>query len=121
MPVQSETTNRPITLQPAAFSRNALRLVPAADSLASEPLTVDPRDPEFAAPALTNQWSGLIAGREPFAYAGWSTPELFHESHQAETFLAVGGGPLQPTAELFTPLTYRWYPGRIERHRSHGR
>src|SRR5690554_1074358 len=115
MPVQPQTTKTPATLRATTFDTKALELLPAADDLASLPLTVDPADPEFAAPALTNQWSGLIAGREPFAYSGWSTPELFHECVQAETFLSLNGAPLKATRELFNPLTYRWYPGRIER------
>lgn len=113
--MQPQTTKTPATLRATTFDTKALELLPAADDLASLPLTVDPADPEFAAPALTNQWSGLIAGREPFAYSGWSTPELFHESVQAETFLSLNGAPLKATRELFNPLTYRWYPGRIER------
>lgn len=102
-------------LTPAPFDRDALERLPAARDLASDLLVVDPRDPDFAAPAITNQWAGLVAGREPFAYAGLSTPQLFSEGTQAELFLGLAGEPLAAAGELFRELTYRWYPSRLER------
>lgn len=112
-----DTTDRvaAVRLQPAAFDVAALRRLPAAEELASDLLLVDPLDPEFAAPAITNQWSGLVAAREPFAYAGFSSPAIYHEGLQAELFIGLDGGGLRPAVEVFGELGYRWFPSRIER------
>lgn len=114
-PLEQEITVGDARLAPVAFDRGALAHLPAADDLASDVLTVDPRDPDFAAPAITNQWSGVVVGREPFGYAGFSSPEVFHAGAQAELFISEEGRPPRPTRELFEELSYRWYPSRVER------
>lgn len=110
MPVPSDAPPAP-----APFDRGALAHLPAADDLASDLLVVDPRDPDFAAPALTNQWSGVVMGREPFGYSGFSSPEVFHAGPQGELFLGTDGATPLPATELCEELSYRWSPSRVER------
>lgn len=102
-------------LEPTPFDDAMLNRLPQADDLASDLLTVNPLDPDFAPPALTNQWSGVMAGRDPFSYRGFSAPTLYHEGVQAELLLGLGGESLRPAAERSQPLHYRWYPSRIVR------
>lgn len=102
-------------LSPQPFDATRLEALPHVDSLASDLLSVDPTDPDFAPPALTNQWAALMAGRDPFSYRGLSTPELYHEGIQAELFLSLEGREMRPAAELSQPLNYRWYPSRVVR------
>ena len=111
MPVPRDS--RP--LEPAPFDESALDRLPAAATLASDPLVVNPLDPEFAAPALTNQWSGLVAGRDPLSYLGLSSPELFHEGPQAELFIGVNGAPLVPASAHWEELMYQWHPSSVHR------
>src|SRR5690606_37411316 len=108
-----ESAVRP-TVEPTPFDRGALDDLPTAESLASDPLTVDPRDPDWAPPALTNQWAGLVAGRDVFAYEGLSSPEHYAVSEHGGLYAGVNGGPLAALAGA-GEVTYRWYPSRIER------
>ncbi len=118
-PLETELETGAARLARSGFDDDALVHLPAAEDLASDLLRVDPRDPDFAAPALTNQWSGVVVGREPFGYAGFSSPEVFHAGAQAQLFVAADGGPPRSTTELFAELDYRWYPSRIEREGVH--
>jgi hypothetical protein len=108
---RSTTTRR---LRRAAFDPGALDLLPSAESLAGDPITTDPRDPDWAPPALTNQWAGLVAGRGVFSYAGLSTPDLYAASEHGRLFAGLGGGPLEDLSSA-GEVTYRWYPSRVER------
>lgn len=99
---------------PAAFDRAALDALPTAESLASDALTVNPRDPDWAPPAITNQWAGLVAGRGLFSYEGFSTPNLYSASEHGRMYAGINGGPLVDLSGEGR-LTYRWYPSRIER------
>ncbi len=76
-------------LEPSRVDASVLGRLPKLDELASDVLSVNPLDLDFAPPALTNQWSGLMAGRDPFGYQGFSAPSLYHEGKQAELFLAA--------------------------------
>lgn len=102
----------------AGFDPAALAHLPSAEELASDELVVDPKDPDFGAPAITNQWSSLVALREPFAYAGLSSPEIYHAGNQAELYISLAGveaGRPVPATEAFERIGYRWYPSRIAR------
>lgn len=102
-------------LSPQPFDAARLERLPRVESLASDLLSVDPTDRDFASPALTNQWAALMAGRDPFSYRGFSTPDLYHEGIQAELFLGAEGKGMRPAAELSQPLHYRWFPSRVVR------
>ena len=114
-PLGNQLTHARSRLTNAGFDRAALDRLPTAESLASDILTVDPRDPDFAAPAITNQWSGVVVGREPFGYSGFSSPEVFHAGAQGELYIREVGGPPRPATEVFESLSYRWFPSRVER------
>src|SRR5690606_12256558 len=73
-----------------------------------------PRDPDWAPPAITNQWAGLVAGRGVFSYAGLSTPDLYAASEHGRLHAGLDGGPLEDLSAA-GPVTYRWYPSRVER------
>lgn len=98
-----------------AFDRSALERLPTAESLASDRIVVDPNDPDWAPPAITNQWAGLVAGRDVFAYAGLSTPDLYAHSTHGRLYAGVDGGPIVDLAAQ-GDVAYQWFPSRIERH-----
>src|SRR5690606_11474419 len=102
-------------LRTGAFDRSALERLPTADSLASDRIVVDPNDPDWAPPATTNQWAGLVAGRDVFAYAGLSTPDLYAHSTHGRLYAGVDGGPIIDLAAQ-GDVAYQWFPSRIERH-----
>ncbi|MFA5567827.1 MAG: hypothetical protein WC972_04185 [Trueperaceae bacterium] len=105
---------RGATLTSAPFDPAALAALPAAESLAGDALTVDPRDPDWAPPAITNQWTGLVAGRGVFAYDGLSSPELYSASEHGRLYAGLNGGALVDLSGE-GQVTYRWFPSRIER------
>lgn len=102
------------TPAPTSFDRAALDDLPSAESLAGDALTVDPRDPDWAPPAITNQWAGLVVGRGVFSYEGFSTPDLYSASEHGRMYVGVSGGPLVDLSGE-GQVAYRWYPSRIER------
>ncbi len=114
IPVTAGTAGATPTLTPTGFDRTALAELPSAEALAGDALTVDPRDPDWAPPAITNQWAGLVAGRGVFSYAGFSTPDLYAASEHGRLYAGAGGGPLVDLSGE-GQVTYRWYPSRIER------
>src|SRR5690606_7656133 len=114
-PLGNQLTHARSRLTNAGFDRAALDRLPTAESLASDILTVDPRDADFAAPAITNQWSGVVVGRAPFGYSGFSSPEGFHCGAQGELIIREVGGRPRPATEAFASLSYRWFPSRVER------
>ena len=112
-----------LALEPASFNPSALDDLPSAESLAGDAITVDPRDPDWAPPAITNQWAGLVAGRGVFAYEGLSSPEHYAASEHGRLYVGLNGGPLTDLSGAeagaagggAAEVTYRWYPSRIER------
>jgi hypothetical protein len=57
--------------------------------------------------------AGLVAGRSVFSYAGLSTPDLYSASEHGRLFAGTGG-PLEDLSRS-GPVTYRWFPSRVER------
>ena len=108
----------PVAVSRAPFDVAALDALPTAESLAGDAITVDPRDPDWAPPAITNQWAGLVAGRGVFSYDGFSTPDAYAASEHGRLYAGVNGGPLEDMVGEDAQggrVTYRWYPSRIER------
>lgn len=107
---------RPLSarLRRTTFDTAALERLPTAEALAGDPITTDSRDPDWAPPAITNQWAGLVTGRGVFSYAGFSTPDLYSSSEHGRLFAGVNGGPLEDLS-VAGEVTYRWFPSRVER------
>ncbi len=104
--------------QRVPFDESALAALPTAESLAGDAITVAPRDPDWAPPAITNQWAGLVAGRGVFSYDGFSTPHAYAASEHGRLYAGTNGGSLEDMVgeDAFEGrVTYRWYPSRIER------
>ncbi|NLG70268.1 MAG: hypothetical protein GX496_12030 [Firmicutes bacterium] len=91
------------------------RWLPDVEALASDPMTVDPGAAFFAPPALTNQWASVAADRDLFSYRGLASPPVYSDGVQARLYLGLDGGSLEAAGEAVKPVTYRWYPSRIER------
>ena len=109
----------PLVEQDGFDAANLSRL-PSLESLASAPVTVDPHHPEYAAPALSNQWGGVMAGRDLMSYVGFSCPGLYHHGAQGELFLSGDGGPLEASGAALGEITYLWEAGRISRSGTYG-
>ncbi|HZW26835.1 MAG TPA: hypothetical protein VFF08_00150 [Trueperaceae bacterium] len=110
MPAERESAR----LRRAAFDHSALAGLPTAESLAGDAVATDPRDPDWAPPALTNQWAGLVTGRGVFSYAGFSTPEAYAASEHGRLYAGLDGGALEDLSAA-GDVVYRWFPSRVER------
>ncbi|MGI6639919.1 MAG: hypothetical protein ACOX48_00175 [Limnochordia bacterium] len=94
--------------------QDRLHKLPSAESLRSDAITVELKDRYYAPPALTNQWSALVAGRDVLSYSGFAAPPIYQDGTQGEIALTVNG-VREEGRDMAAPLTYTWYPGRIER------